>query len=537
MSWVISRKSSFLWLIVVTSLITFAFLRQVQLLFKPFSFEQHKFWFYNLEQEEPIVLDQACQIPRVHPFDPSILGYLSPPRSIKCKERQHRLTFIDDNGVLKLNETSISIYHYEISDIFCYYQDIIRKNDFTVTYGEKIQLPKNGSKVNSDFVYVSCADSSGFALYSNIHAHIVLKTKWRSKTFNQIRNESAYNILIVGIDSLSRQSFMRQLPETYEFLTKKLGAFVFRGMTKIGDNTFPNVIAILTGKSAINNELPKVKNPKGTYDKWPCIWKNFSTINYATFYAEDQPKLNLFNYLRGGLKKQPTDHYMRPFWLAVENSKLLVLSSSLCFGNVPKHIIQLNYTYSFIKKHTESKIPFFAFSFFVELSHDYVRLVSAADDDFKSWLSGLFNSGYLNNTFLFFLSDHGHRFDSMRATLVGRIEERMPFFSLVVPPSVSETHPQIIDSLKLNEKRLVTPYDIYFSIVDLLNYSAYKNELGSATSQRGTTLFAPISTNRTCETAGIPEHYCVCEKEETLDVSGNITQGIINSVKLKFLFH
>ena len=517
MSWVISRKSSFLWLVAVTSLITFAFLRQVQVLFKPFSFEQHKFWLYNLEQEEPLTLDQACQIPRIHPFDPSILGYLSPPRTIKCKERQRSLTFIDDNGILKINETSIKILHYEISDIFCYYQDIIRENDFSVSYGDKIEIAKNGSKINSDFIYVSCADFSGFALYSNIHSHVVPKTKWRLQSFS----ESTYNILIVGIDSLSRQSFMRQLPETYDFLTKKLNAFVFRGMTKIGDNTFPNVVAMLTGKSVINNELPKIKNPKGIYDEWPCLWKNFTNVSYATLYAEDQPKLNLFNYLRGGLKDQPTDHYMRPFWLAVENSKLLILSSSLCFGNVPKHILQLNYTRSFVKRYSEIKTPFFAFSFFVELSHDYVRLVSAADEDFKSWLSDLFDSGYLNNTFLFFLSDHGHRFDPMRATLIGRIEERMPFFSLVVPPSLYETHPQIINSLKLNEKRLVTPYDVYFSIVDLLNYSANKSELGTATSTRGTTVFAPISTNRTCETAGIPDHYCICEKEETLDISGN----------------
>lgn len=519
MSRVILRKSSFLWLVAVTSLITFVFLRQVQLTLKPLSFEKHKFWLYDLEQEEPLQSDQKCQLPRIHPFDQSILGYLSPTRTIKCKERQHSFTFIDEQGVLRLNETTLKVNQYQVEDIICNYQEITRNDDFSVNYGENTPLSVNGSTVNSDFVYVSCTDSSGFALYSNVHCHVVPGTKWEIHSKTRTKYSTAYNILIIGIDSLSRQSFIRQLPETYEFLTKKLNALVFRGMTKIGDNTFPNVVAMLTGKSVINNELPRVDTPTGTYDEWPFLWKNFSSAKYATMYAEDQPKIGLFNYHRGGMVNQPTDHYMRPFWLAVETSKLLVLSSSLCFGNIPKHILMLNYTRSFMQKYDKNKTPFFAFSFFVELSHDYVRLVSSADEDFKSWLSDLFHSGYLNNTFLFFLSDHGHRFDSMRATLIGRIEERMPFFSVVVPQSLYKSHPHVIDSLKTNVRRLITPYDVYFSILDLLNHGIKATELGSIASQRGTTIFAPITNNRTCETAGIPDHYCVCEREEILEVS------------------
>lgn len=516
------RKTSFLWLVAVTSLITFVFLVQVQLTWKSNFLEQHKYWYYDLEKEEPLQPDQKCFLPRVHPFDTSILRYLSPPKSIKCKERQLSLTFIDDKGVLKFNETSLKHGKYNPSKLQCYFQELVRKNDFEVEYGAKIQIPLNGSQIQSDFVYVSCTDFSGIAFYTNIHCHIVPKNKFQMPNSNETTDNLPYNVLIIGIDSLSRLSFIRYLPETYEFLTKTLNAFVFRGMTKVGDNTFPNLVAILTGKSVFNDELPKIQDPKETYDKWPCLWKNFSNASYATLFAEDQPKIGLFNYLRGGLQDPPTDHYLRTFWLAVQTSKLHLLSSSLCFGNVPKHLMQMHYTQDFVRKYNKLKTPFFAFTFFVELSHDYVKVVSSADDDFKTWLSDLFKSGYLNNTFLLFLSDHGHRFDAMRATLIGRIEERMPFFSLVVPPSLFKTHPQVIENLKLNVKRLTTPYDIHFTVMDILGHFINRTQLGTAVSSRGTTMFAPISSERTCQTAGVPDHYCICETEESLDVSGKM---------------
>lgn len=517
---VIFRRSRLLWLIAVTSFITFVLLRQVQQSLKPTSFEQHKFWLYNLEKEEPSPDDQKCQLPRVHPFDESILNYLSLPRIIKCNERQPSLTYIDENGMLQFNESAANQNQFKLSELFCYHQEVVRDNDMKISYGRKIEMTINGSTVTSDFVFVSCTDYSGFSVYSNIHCHVVVKDKWLSNRVHNPKRPPNHNVLIIGIDSISRLSFIRQLPETYQFLSKQLNAFIFRGMTKVGDNTFPNLVAMLTGKSVNNDELPKVQDPTGTYDEWPCLWKNFSDAEYATLYAEDMPKISLFNYLRGGLKNTPTDHYMRPFWLAVEASKLLFLSSSLCFGNIPKHLLQLNYTRAFVQEYSKRQIPFFAFSFFVELSHDYMRIVPSADGDFKSWLGDLFDSGHLNDTFLFFISDHGHRFDSMRSTLVGRIEERMPFFALVVPPSLYETHPQVVESLKLNVGRLITPYDIYFSILDVLNHDMQKWQLGTATSSRGTTIFSQISSNRTCEEAGIPDHYCVCEREEQLDVSG-----------------
>ncbi|GFT54430.1 uncharacterized protein NPIL_533871 [Nephila pilipes] len=515
-----------LWTLVGTSAIVLLFMYQLTPPVKPIFFEKNEFLFYNLNKEEPLIPDQKCQLPRIHPFDQSILTYLTSPRPIICKERIAALTFVDGDGVLRFNLSAVKSSGYVVEKLNCEYKEIIHKNDFNVEYSHPERISVNGSKLYSDFVYVSCYNFAGISFYTNIHCHIFPKRD----RLNATRN-SMYNVLMIGIDSLSRLSFMRYLPKTYKFLTKNLNAFVFKGMTKVGDNTFPNLGAVLTGKSVYGNELPKIEDPTGTYDEWPCLWKKFSKSGYVTLFAEDRPEIGLFNYFRGGFKNQPTDHYMRSFWLAVYSSKLHRLSSNLCFGSIPKHLLQLKYTKDFVMKYGEAKHPFFTFTFFVELSHDYVNQVASADDDLESWLRDLLHSGFLNRTFMFFLSDHGHRFGAMRTTLVGRIEERMPFFALVIPKIILDSQKKAVDNLRINRDRLTTPYDIHFTAVDILKFGKNNNaSLGSERSARGKSLFSFISPNRTCSIAGIPDHYCVCETEKQLTVSDPRSQKAANTL-------
>jgi len=106
---------------------------------------------------------------------------------------------------------------------------------------------------------------------------------------------------------------------------------------------------------------------------WPYIWKDYSKEGAATLYAEDQPEFNMFDYLARGITLQPTLHYMRPYWLAVEQSMLYKMSSPGCLGPTPKHLIYFDYLKSFLKVYKDS--PVFLFSLFNEVSHDFVNTV------------------------------------------------------------------------------------------------------------------------------------------------------------------
>jgi len=93
-------------------------------------------------------------------------------------------------------------------------------------------------------------------------------------------------------------------------------AIELRGYGRVGDNTYPNVMALLMGKLA--NE-----RPPGSIDQAPLLWQPFAESGYRTLYVEDALIDNhIFNiWVDGrnsprGFSKVPTDYYFRPMSVA-----------------------------------------------------------------------------------------------------------------------------------------------------------------------------------------------------------------------------
>lgn len=495
-------------LILTGGLLLISLVLQQQWTLRP-SIINHHYFGYDVAREEPANPNQTCVLPRIHPFDPSIWAYIAEPRSIRCGNRHFDLIHIDEDGVLRFNQTQLASSGYDPSSLKCIWQSVLRKGDDEVLYGESHVL-QEGEKVNYETIKVSCKNFAGVPIYSSLHVHVIpAKVDRPSSTVSS----GILNVLIFGLDSMSRLSFIRLLPNTYRYLSEVMGMFIFRGMNKVADNTFPNLIAMLTGRKAYGPDLP---DDSVGYDHWPLIWKNYSDSGYVTLWAEDFPDYGLFNYLSHGFHNPPTHHYLRPFWLAVRDSVLLRMSSHMCFGSTPKHLLQMDYVRRFLAKYHSLKFPYFGFSFLAELSHEYLSQVAAADQDFYQFFRFLNEGGYLDNTLLIVMSDHGHRFDPMRETLVGRIEERMPFFGMHVPEKVLSQDSKVLDHLKKNIGRLVTHYDTYSTLVDFLKHIRTGSPLGSQNSEFRRTLFGSIPSNRTCREANIPTHYCTCEVETLL---------------------
>lgn len=163
--------------------------------------------------------------------------------------------------------------------------------------------------------------------------------------------------------------------------------------------------------------------------------------------------------------------------------------------------------------------PQFAFSFHGELSHDSINLVGVADDDLKEWLGSLKTSGLLNRTILILMADHGNRwvskvflpnlksqfensiwkidilsqfffawvkffawlkclnffftfsvysFAEVRNSLQGKLEERLPFFSFIFPEAFKKRYSKEYAQFKENTNRLVTPFDVHETFLDIL---------------------------------------------------------------------
>jgi hypothetical protein len=126
---------------------------------------------------------------------------------------------------------------------------------------------------------------------------------------------SQVSVLILGVDAVSRLNMERELPQLRQvLLSPPLSAIPMLGYNKVGDNTFPNVVPLLTGLA--ESQLAQAcswRDAKTKIDACPFIWRLFTERGYRTAYGEDCTWMSTFNYAKTGFVQPPVDYYARPF--------------------------------------------------------------------------------------------------------------------------------------------------------------------------------------------------------------------------------
>lgn len=345
------------------------------------------------------------------------------------------------------------------------------------------------------------------------------------------------SVLLLGIDSVSRLNFMRSAPNTDKYL-QETGWVRLNGYNKMGDNTFPNLMAILTGQNqaqAYSRCKPTVLH---TLDRCPFIWHKFREVGYATAYGEDETSLNTFNYLKVGFVEPPTDYYLRPYMLACEKllkvkkryvtrsstfllldlqDALPVLRFGLKYCTGPESSFDRILDYAVDFSQAFLGLPYFGLFWTISVSHENANGLSSMDARLLDKLKRLEREGVLNETMIVFLSDHGMRWGPIRSTLVGWYEERLPFLYVWLPEWFRAEQPEAYPSLRANQHRLVSPFDLYETLRQVLGLSG-----GGADPSPGCSgcrsLLEPLPRERGCADAGISLHWCACTAFEPVDL-------------------
>ncbi|KAJ9592748.1 hypothetical protein L9F63_015586 [Diploptera punctata] len=350
------------------------------------------------------------------------------------------------------------------------------------------------------------------------------------KKNSSIKNEETLNVLIVGMDSVSRINLHRQMPKTINVL-ENMDAIELLGYNKVADNTFLNLVPVLSGltESELSQTSCWFKNT--TFDKCNWIWKNFKEIGFRTAFGEDTSEFGLFTYMKLGFQEQPTDYYIRTIMRTSEEDIGYKKDpyARVCLGSEMTYVALLRYikNYALTMSFKES----FAFFWVTSLTHDYLNYPSLGDDKFAEFFNQLIDSGSLNRTLLIFMSDHGIRWGDIRETYQGRLEERLPFVFFVFPDWFKEQYPAAIANLRKNKYRLTTPFDIYKTLYDIVDLKQLEQETILKRSKdlsemepkpRAISLFLSVPKNRNCEVAGIEKHWCTCQKSEPLPIEDPI---------------
>ncbi|KAK7110290.1 hypothetical protein V1264_014187 [Littorina saxatilis] len=468
--------------------------------------------------ESPIPKSSHKCIHRVlNPSDPSVMEYHVKVGPIKCPSDREDWVYVTNGSIHILPRAQKR--HGKIS---CTYTPIVRDGDFAVRRDPVPGVMQDGQPLQADFFSISCKSESG-KNYENVHSavarnkavqeHLDRHAAERKKTSSQ---GLGLSVFMYGFDSMSRMAWLRNLPQTRDYLVHTLGGVELEGYNIVGDGTPAALLPILTGK--MEEELPEARRgfPGATpVDGHPWVWKDFSRHGYVTAWAEDMVGVGTFQYRMLGFKEQPTDHNMRPFYLAAE--KEYSKNEKLCLGSTPRHVNFMRWFRNLFD--TYRNYPKFFFGFHSELSHGGNNDMQAQDEDVKSFLEGLEESGHLNSTLLILMSDHGARFGHIRATAQGKLEERMPYFSFRFPPWFRRQHPDIMRSLETNVHRLTTPFDVHETFLEVLNYTGS----GQADiKHRGVSIFKEISKDRTCVDAEVTPHWCACLDWENVSQSDRL---------------
>ncbi len=263
-------------------------------------------------------------------------------------------------------------------------------------------------------------------------------------------------------------SWIRMLPKSYAYMLQQ-GFVVLKGYNIVGDGTPQALLPILTGHK--ETELPESRRgfPNASYvDVFPWIWDKFKKAGYVTQWAEDMQSIGTFQLRMLGFKHPPVDHYMRTFYLEAE--RYYSRFRRLCLGSISRHNNMLNWVKEFFLTYDSPK-PKFSFIFHSEASHNYNNPLSLLDDDLLKFLEYLKSSGIMENTIVLLMSDHGVRVSDLRQYSQGKLEERLPFFSIRMPDSFRVQYPEAMRMLRLNSRKLTTPFDIHETLLSVLNFS------------------------------------------------------------------
>lgn len=480
-----------------------------------------------------------CNIPDVEPFHPSIRPFLRPAAPIVCTHKKPpSYTKRLNNGeyVLKLEHGTgarnccySTVTRFNLPNEDNYTKD----SDYLFNISNCKHIAKEAHlKQEDEFVLLSCRTGNKDA-YANAHATVPIKDTVKDR-LTKWRDPNRPSVLILGLDSISRLNLIRTMPVTVSLL-RRTGWLELQGYNKVGDNTFPNVMAMLTGMSPELLRKHCWKNAETKLDECPIIWKEFQAKGYITAYAEDTPYMSTFNYHKTGFIKQPTDYYMRPFMVSANLlGKKQRDHLDICIGPMTTTHHVFSYTVDFAT--TFQNALYFALMWVNNFSHNNHNTPAAMDVQVSNLLQELMDTGVLNNTIVIFLSDHGIRFGKLRETVVGWLEERLPFIYFWIPQSFKDKYPESYSNIIINKNRLTTPYDLHFTLKDILERPGSTKYVEDNTTNttyacsKCKSLFTEISKERSCEEASITEHWCTCTEYRDLLTSDNMLKAGVKFV-------
>ncbi|EDV38907.2 uncharacterized protein Dana_GF24761 [Drosophila ananassae] len=494
---------------------------------------------------------EYCKMPYVDPFSSDIMSSFK-KKKFKLCHKDHDLITPEFDEKLKLYRLHIHKHlvkkllkrNEDSATLECYYHKITRSLKYMWpddTYGD-VNFITTGCSVQNKSKVEREIQTDGLAFIQDrlTDKEVKLNRKNMSPEKEQVPKPS---VIIMGLDSTSRMNFQRTMPKVLKYVRQD-GWFEMQGYNKVGDNTLPNLLAVLAGTSRERADKSCNLRSRDCLDKVNFIWKRYKKNKYTTAFAEDCEAMSTFNYMLPGFVHQPVDYYLRPFLLAAEEKFHInsYLGRAYCVGRHLSFRYVWDFGQLFIQRFLQ-KSPIFGMLWSNSFTHDVFTGATALDDLLKQYMDNFQQMGLFNRSVVIFMSDHGYRYNTLRDKKSGFLEERLPMVFIYVPPWFREKYPQFVENLKNNKNRLSSNYDLHMTLHHLLQLNStsmadFDRKLQPVECHNCQSLFFELPFNRSCREAGISDKWCTCQPSEEIrnpkDVS-DICEAIVERLNQHLL--
>ena len=268
------------------------------------------------------------------------------------------------------------------------------------------------------------------------------------------------------MDNLSRVHFYRQFKKTSKFLKQ---FFSYKGFSMNSSDVFHGFEFLkyhnLDG-ATLTNAIPMFSgvyyNPNNTMIS---IVKELKKLGYVTCNSQDvcHKELMGINDLNKYTYVEFDHEYASPncdpniynFGYGLLGGENGILRKCL-YGKE-----KIEYTFEYSKQ------------FWLSYKAKY------SDEATFHFLYDLFSSNQLKNTTIFIAGDHGFMLMGAYKLLSPndwRIEQFMPIFIILIPDIKNQTFEEQYSEIYKNQQTLITPFDIYYTIRDIIYGKRYKDK-------------------------------------------------------------
>ncbi|KAM4807810.1 uncharacterized protein WCC33_019404 [Rhinophrynus dorsalis] len=369
-----------------------------------------------------------------------------------------------------------------------------------------------------------------------------------TKTFQKKSGQkNVLNVNILLLDSVSRHHFYRTLPQTIQTFKdlnnndfKRGHIFDFELVQGIKGRTFESLQALFGGDEISLPIFDAIDLPPKPVNINETMGK-FKANGYETLYVEDmcwlgewglvkeQRALNLSVPFKERLKLFNEAIYQAGIdRLDVSYSSCLILQenkvtdvfhgpASICYNGIHQHTYLFLYMEYFLSRFSSLHKATFTF-LILDTGHEDTGIrIKQVDQDLARHVSFLARQ---RRTISFILSDHGNTYGQfVSASPESQVEIFHPFLFIIVPDEVSKILGNSkMNSLYINQNRLISLLDVHYTLTGLLPFSEQMKRTFPMDNINTDGLLSPVSKSRTCK--DIPRMHpnlCICQASYTME--------------------